>query len=84
MNTIKKMLGIVWMLMAPALVIFMFWQALEKIGVASAATKANTTLQWSIILLIFTPICIGFFIFGRYAWSNEYDHLPESSKEIDD
>jgi hypothetical protein len=36
-----------------------------------------------IILLVFTPICVGFFIFGKYASSNEYAHLPESSNEIE-
>lgn len=84
MNAIKKYLGLVWMAMAPALIIFLAWQAFEKISAASAATKANTTLQWSIILVIFVPICVGFFIFGMYAWYNEYAHLPESSAEITD
>jgi hypothetical protein len=40
-------------------------------------------LQWVIILLIFTPICVGFFIFGTYASKGEYDHLPASSAEIE-
>lgn len=84
MNTIKKLLGYVWMLLAPAIICFLVYEALEKMGAASAAQKANVTLQWMIILLIFTPICIGFFIFGKYAAQNEYDHLPESSTEIMD
>ena len=50
---------------------------------ASAINKANITLQWVIILLVFIPICIGFFIFGKYASTNEYAHLPESSTEIE-
>jgi hypothetical protein len=40
-------------------------------------------LQWVIILLIFIPICVGFFIFGSYASKGEYDHLPAASSEID-
>jgi ABC-type polysaccharide/polyol phosphate export permease len=83
MNSIKKLLGYVWMLLAPAIICFLVYEALEKMGAASAAQKANVTLQWMIILLIFTPICIGFFIFGKYASANEYDHLPESSSEIE-
>jgi uncharacterized membrane protein YhaH (DUF805 family) len=55
-----------------------------KIGAASEAAKANTILQWVIILLIFLPITIGFFIFGKYAAQNEYGDMPESSKEIMD
>lgn len=84
MNNIKKYLGIIWMLMAPAIVAFLIWQAAEKIGAASEATKANVTLQWSIILIIFFPICIGLVIFGYYALKGAYEHLPESSAEITD
>lgn len=83
MNLVKKILGYVWMLLAPALICFLVYEAVEKITAASAVQKSNVTLQWVIILLVFTPICIGFFIFGKYASANEYDHLPESSKEIE-
>jgi hypothetical protein len=84
MNTIKKYLGILWILLSPAIVLFLFWQAADKISNASVATKANVTLQWSIILIIFIPICIGLAIFGYYAFKGYYEHLPESSKEIID
>ena len=84
MNTIKKLLGFVWMLMSPAIILFLVFQAYVKIEDASESTKANTILQWVIILLIFLPISIGFFIFGKYAAQNEYAQLPESSKEIMD
>jgi hypothetical protein len=84
MNAIKKLLGFVWMLMSPAIILFLVYQAYVKIGAASEAAKANTILQWVIILLIFLPISIGFFIFGKYAAQNEYAQLPESSKEIMD
>lgn len=83
MNLVKKILGYVWMLLAPALICFLVYEAVEKITAASAVQKSNVTLQWVIILLVFTPICIGFFIFGKYASANEYDHLPESSEEIE-
>jgi hypothetical protein len=84
MNQLKKLLGIIWMSLAPALIVFMFWQAYEKISTAAPAAKSNTTLQWVIILLVFLPICAGLFMFGLFAWTNEYAHLPESSGEIDD
>lgn len=84
MNAIKKYLGIIWMLLSPAIIIFLFWQAADKIGKASEATKANITLQWSIILIIFLPICVGLLIFGYYAIKGYYEHLPESSAEITD
>ena len=84
MNQIKKMLGIVWMLLAPVIVIFLAWQAFEKISLASAVTRSNVMLQWVIILIIFIPICIGLLIFGYYSFKGYYDHLPESSAEITD
>jgi hypothetical protein len=83
MNTFKKYLGIVWMLLAPALIWFLAAQAFQKIGLASVATKSNVILQWGIILTIFTPICVGFFIFGYYSFKGAYDQLPTSSKELE-
>jgi ABC-type polysaccharide/polyol phosphate export permease len=83
MNSVKKLLGYVWMLMAPALICFLVYQAVEKISAATDIQKANITLQWVIILLVFLPICVGFFIFGKYASTNEYAQLPESSTEIE-
>jgi len=83
MNLVKKLLGYVWMLLAPAIICFLVYQAVGKISSAASIQKANVTLQWVIILLVFTPICIGFFIFGKYASANEYEYLPESSNEIE-
>ena len=84
MNSIKKILGYVWMLLAPAIIFFLVFQAKNKIATASEAARSNTILQWVIILIIFTPICVGFFIFGKYASEKAYDHLPESSSDIED
>jgi hypothetical protein len=82
MNTLKKLLGFIWMLLAPTIICFLVYQANVKIQAASITTKANVILQWSIILIIFIPICVGFFLFGKYAATNEYAHLPSSSEEI--
>ncbi len=76
MKAIKKILGVVWMLMAPAFIFLMLRQAVIKIGTASGHLQTNLILQWTIILLIFIPICIGFFIFGYYSVRGEYDRLP--------
>ena len=84
MNTIKKLLGYVWMLLAPIIILFLLYEANEKIQAASSMTKSNVILQWTIILRIFTPICVGFFVFGKYAAEDAYAHLPESSAEIED
>jgi len=82
MNSIKKFLGVVWMILSPSIIYFLATQAIKKISAATEATKANVTLQWAIILIIFTPICVGFFIFGYYAIKGEYDHLPERSSDL--
>ena len=84
LNTAKKYLGLIWMILAPALIGFMVWQAEHRISAASLATRSNTALQWIIILFVFLPICVGLFLFGWYAWQGEYAHLPESSEEITD
>lgn len=73
MNVLKKYLGIIWMLLAPGLVVFMVWQAADKINRATDATRSNITLQWVIILFIFIPICAGLLIFGYYSFKDEYN-----------
>ena len=71
------------MFLAPAIIWFLASQAIQKIAAATTLTKSNVTLQWVIILAIFTPICIGFFIFGYYAFKGEYAHLPSSSEDLE-
>lgn len=82
MNTFKRILGLVWMALSPAIIWFLASQAIQKIGAATELTKSNVTLQWVIILTIFTPICIGFFIFGYYGLKGEYEKLPENSNDL--
>jgi hypothetical protein len=78
MNALKKGLGLFWMILGPASIIFMFIQAMEKVGLATeGVAKTNTALQWGIILFIFIPISAGLVIFGYYAYKGEYDKLPE-------
>ncbi|MGY4383285.1 hypothetical protein ACVWYN_000304 [Pedobacter sp. UYP24] len=78
MNSIKKILGLFWIILGPASIIFLFIHAMDKIGLAAeGVAKTNTTLQWGIILFIFIPISAGLVIFGYYAFKGEYDQLPE-------
>jgi hypothetical protein len=44
---------------------------------------ADTIIQWSIFVIIFLPITIGFLIFGWLAFKGAYDKLPISSEEIE-
>jgi hypothetical protein len=76
MSTLKKYLGIVWMLIAPIAVYFLVSQAADKLS--RPTSTFNDWLQWGIIILIFLPIAVAFCIFGWYAWKGEYDTKSES------
>jgi purine-cytosine permease-like protein len=80
MNQLKRIMGIVWMLIAPLVIYFLVMGAVHNIG--NGTKDINKPVPWFIIIGIFTPIVIGLFIFGYYAFKGEYDRLPESSEEI--
>ena len=83
MSALKKGLGLLWIIMGPAAMVFMFMEACDKVALApEGVAKTNTILQWGIILFIFIPICTGLVIFGKYALKGEYTRLPESSEEL--
>ena len=76
-------MGLIWILLGPASIIFLFMQAFEKIGLAATGVdKTNTALQWGIILFIFIPISAGLVIFGYYALKGEYDQLPAEDANL--
>jgi hypothetical protein len=81
MNQLKRIMGILWMLIAPAVIYFLIAGAIQNIN--STGTKdINKPIPWVIIITIFTPIAVGLMIFGFYAVKGEYDKLPESSEEL--
>jgi hypothetical protein len=79
MNLIKKIAGIIWMLVGPLAVYYLIKTAVSEIA---KKPVIDTKIQWSIFIVIFIPIAIGIMIFGYYALKGEYDHLPGNSKEI--
>lgn len=80
-GAVKKIMGLVWIILAPAIIYFLVKSAVFNIN--SGGTKdINQPIPWIIIITIFTPIAIGLMIFGYYAFKGEYDKLPESSDEI--
>jgi len=81
MNTIKRFAGIVWMLMGPVAIFYLIRTAGEEIA---KKPVLDTKIQWIVFVVIFIPIAIGIMIFGWYAFKGEYDHLPESSAELED
>jgi len=82
MSTVKKFLGLVWMILGPLAMGVLLMQALDKVSLAHGdMERTNTILQWGIILFIFFPISIGLMVFGYYAWKGEYDQLADHSSD---
>ena len=79
MNSLKRWLGIVWMILGPVTIFYLLKTAAAEI---TRKPHIDTKIQWAVFVVIFIPIAIGMVIFGYYAFKGEYDHLPESSKEI--
>ena len=81
MNKVKRLAGILWMMIGPVAIYYLIKTANEEI---TKSPVINTRIQWIVFVVIFVPIAIGLMIFGWYALKGEYDHLPESSEEIAD
>ena len=81
MNSIKKISGIVWILLGPFAIFYLIKTAASEIA---KKPVIDTKIQWVVFVIIFIPIAIGLMIFGWYALKGEYDRLPESSEEIAD
>lgn len=80
MNSFKRYMGLVWMVVGILVYIILLKTAVDQI---SAKPLMDTIVQWSIFTIIFLPITIGFLIFGWLAFKGAYDRLPLSSDEID-
>jgi uncharacterized Tic20 family protein len=81
MNSIKRFFGMIWLLLGP---LAMWW--LIKTALAEIVKKPvmDTKIQWAVFIVVFLPIAFGMMIFGVYAMKGYYDHLPESSAEIEE
>ena len=74
-------MGILWMLIAPAIIFGLFTGAIQNID-SAGTNDINKPVPWVIIIAVFTPIAIGLMIFGYYSLKGEYDKLPERSDEL--
>jgi hypothetical protein len=77
MNTIKKLMGIVWMLLGPAAMFFLINTALKEVA---KNPVIDSKIQWGIFIIIFLPIACSLVIFGYYAYKGEYNSLPSSTQ----
>jgi len=72
MNTLKKYLGIAWIILAAAAIIYLVATAVYNIQ-PDGKLDINKPLPWIIIIVVFTPIAAGLALFGWYALKGEYD-----------
>ena len=79
MNRLKRTLGVIWILLAPLAVFYLFKTAIQEI---ERKPVMDTKIQWAVFIIVFIPIAFGLVIFGYYALKGEYDHLPERSEEL--
>jgi hypothetical protein len=81
MNTLKRFGGVLWIIAGPLAIYYLITTAASEIN---KKPEMDTKIQWGVFVVVFVPIAIGIMIFGYYAIRGEYDHLPESSREITD
>lgn len=79
MNRLKRIMGFVWLLIAPAIIYVLVSGAIHNIN-SSGTKDINKPIPWIIIISIFTPVAIGMMIFGYYAIKGDYSDLPEGSE----
>jgi hypothetical protein len=81
MNHVKRYMGIIWLLLGPAIIFFLVNGAANNID-AGGKKDINNPVIWIIIIAIFTPIALGLMVFGWYALKDQYEHLPKKSQEL--
>jgi predicted Na+-dependent transporter len=81
MNSLKRYAGIIWIVLGPLAIYYLVSTGLSEI---EKKPVLDTKIQWSVFVIIFIPIAIGMIIFGWFAFKGGYDHLPESSAEVED
>lgn len=70
-GAVKKLMGFIWMIIAPIIIFFLISGAVNNIG--NGTKDINKPVPWIIIITIFTPIAAGLMIFGWYAIKGEYE-----------
>ena len=73
MGIIKKIVGFLCMLLAPAAAYFLASEGIKKIVAVAPDEKTSTATQWSILILVFLPVMVGLLIFGWYAVKGEFE-----------
>ena len=72
MDKIKRILGVLWMIIGVVSIIALIAGAIQNIDINGTA-DINKPIPWVIIIAIYTPIAMGLVVFGWYALKGEYD-----------
>jgi hypothetical protein len=78
MKQLKRYLGILWMILGPAMIFILVGSAVSNIS-SGGTGDINKPVPWIIVIAIFTPIAVGLMIFGWYAWKGEFDTIEDHS-----
>jgi purine-cytosine permease-like protein len=81
MNAFKKYFGLIFLVLAPLIIYELVSGAIKNIDTGKKEI-INSSVNWIVIISIFTPVAIGLIIFGWYAFRGEYDELPKRSKDL--
>ena len=76
MNTLKRIAGLCWIVLAFAAIAFLFSRA----GAELTADKVtpDKKIFWYTILPVYTPLMLGLALFGYYALKGEYDGVGKA------
>ncbi len=75
MGIIKKIIGVLCMILAPVSAYMLTSEGFKKMAAAAPADKTNAITQWSILIIIFLPVMVGLLIFGYYAMKGEFEDV---------
>ena len=70
MNILRRILGIVWMVLGPLVLFYLI-----RAGMSDMARNpdVDTKVQWGVFIVVFIPIVAGLVLFGYYSLKGEYD-----------
>jgi hypothetical protein len=74
MNSLKRISGIIWMVLGVLAIYLLVRQAGIEFGKNPAL---DTRIFWYTIIPVFSPIMIGLCLFGYYCLKGEYDRLAD-------
>jgi hypothetical protein len=74
MNKLKRILGILWIMLGPVVFIMLARSAWQHIN-SNVKGDISNPVPWIIILVIFIPVAIGLMIFGWYCLKGAYDSV---------